>query len=226
MTIRRLVRFAALIAAASVAVVAAAPDAEAQRRGKLPSYAQVKSKFVPMVFFVAKGEPNACGPGCDTWISAEGDFDEGAGKRFQAFLETVGDRDLPIYFRSRGGLLGQAVLIGDRLYVRRMTASVGRTSPIECGQNNKRECDRIKAAPDEKRSRLRTDAMCASACVYAVLGGVRRHIPAKASLRSCAAKFRQRFTGTASSILRSRGPLHRPGGRDARSDEADHERAT
>ena len=29
----------------------------------------------PMIFFVAKGEPNACGPGCSEWIAAEGTFD-------------------------------------------------------------------------------------------------------------------------------------------------------
>lgn len=187
MTISWLARFVAAVAGILVLLFAMAPEAEAQRRrAKQPTYAQIKSKFVPMVFFLAKGEPNACGPGCDTWISAEGDFDEAAEKRFRAFLDNIdnaGNRSLPIYFQSRGGLLGQAVLIGDQLYNRRMTASVGRTSRMDCRHRNRRECDRIKSAPDEVRSRLRTNALCASACVYAVIGGVRRSIAANASVR-------------------------------------------
>ena len=34
----------------------------------------------PMIFFVAKGEPNACGPGCSEWIAAEGMFDGPRGR--------------------------------------------------------------------------------------------------------------------------------------------------
>ena len=31
-----------------------------------------------MVFYVAKGEPGACGPGCQEWIAAEGFIDPNA----------------------------------------------------------------------------------------------------------------------------------------------------
>jgi hypothetical protein len=32
----------------------------------------------PMAFYVAKGAPDACGSGCDTWIAVEGHIDVGA----------------------------------------------------------------------------------------------------------------------------------------------------
>jgi len=52
-----------------------------------------------MIFFVAKGEPNACGPGCNEWIAAEGDFDGPAvEQRFRQILGSLKGRDLPIFF--------------------------------------------------------------------------------------------------------------------------------
>src|SRR5438105_4523743 len=54
----------------------------------------------PIMFFIAKGEPDACGPGCDTWIGAFGMFDEGAPQRLRAVLAKAGKRKLPIYFFS------------------------------------------------------------------------------------------------------------------------------
>jgi hypothetical protein len=182
MTTRWPARFVALMAAVSAILLATAPDADAARRARSLTYAEIKSKFVPMAFFIAKGEPNACGPGCDTWISAEGDFDDEAANRFRRFLREIGARDLPIIFNSRGGLLGQAILIGDNLYARRMTASVGRTSPVDCRRKSKAACDRLKDSGRELRSQLQTNGLCASACVYAVIGGVRRQIPARASV--------------------------------------------
>src|SRR4029079_3683295 len=40
----------------------------------------------PMIFFVAKGGPNACGPGCSQWIAAQGNFDEKSEDRFRTLL--------------------------------------------------------------------------------------------------------------------------------------------
>src|SRR4051812_42413082 len=50
----------------------------------------------PMVFFVAKGPENACGPGCNEWIAALGTFNEGTAERFRAFMGKL-DRNLPIF---------------------------------------------------------------------------------------------------------------------------------
>ena len=58
-----------------------------------------------MIFFVAKGEPNACGPGCSEWIAAEGTIDSGAPKRLRAFLKGLGKRKLPMFLHSPGGLV-------------------------------------------------------------------------------------------------------------------------
>src|SRR5262245_46356651 len=52
----------------------------------------------PMVFYLAKGEPDACGPGCSEWIAAEGEIDAGALQRLRAILAHPGKRKLPIFF--------------------------------------------------------------------------------------------------------------------------------
>src|SRR5262249_52939927 len=86
----------------------------------------------PMIFVVATGEPNACGRGCAEWIAAQGRFEKGAAHRFREFLAVSAKRDLPIFFNSDGGLLGEAVQIGSILRENRMTASVARTVVEGC----------------------------------------------------------------------------------------------
>ena len=66
----------------------------------------------PMVFYVVRGAPDACGRGCDSWIAAEGQIDAAAALRFRKFLARVRDRNLPIYFSSPGGNLDQALAMG------------------------------------------------------------------------------------------------------------------
>src|SRR5689334_21080576 len=41
----------------------------------------------PMAFFLARGEPGACGEGCAEWIAADGTIDRAAGQRLRALLE-------------------------------------------------------------------------------------------------------------------------------------------
>ena len=57
----------------------------------------------PLIFFVAKGPANACGPGCSEWIAAEGRFNSDAPQRLRDFLATLSRRDLPLFFNSAGG---------------------------------------------------------------------------------------------------------------------------
>src|SRR5262245_61983836 len=83
----------------------------------------------PMIFVVAHGPPNACGPGCSDWIAAEGMFDTDVVPRFRSFLATLNGRNLPIIFDSLGGIIGQARALGRILRERRMTASIGETYP-------------------------------------------------------------------------------------------------
>jgi hypothetical protein len=138
-----------------------------------------------MVFFVAKGAPNSCGPNCSKWIAAEGHFDEDVASRFQAFVSKAGNSSLPVYFNSEGGVLGQARLIGRILRQYKMTATIGKTVPDGChnGDTEAPACRQIMRASPVINARLLTGtARCYSACFYAFVGAAVRHVPAGAEL--------------------------------------------
>ena len=139
----------------------------------------------PMVFYVVKGAPDACGRGCGSWIAAEGQIDSGAAPRFRKFLRQVKDRNLPIYFSSPGGNLDQALAIGAMLRERPVVARVARTVVSECGYEAQdgAACLKLKQSGRELHGGLWTrNAMCNSACPYLILGATTREIAPDAVL--------------------------------------------
>ena len=138
-----------------------------------------KVRNEPMIFMIATGEPNACGQGCTEWIGAEGEFDDGAAQRFREFMTNLENRNLPIFFNSDGGLVGEAVQIGLILRENRMTAGVARTVPDGCnlGSPPTEACRRLMGSKRTHRGKLYFGgARCASACVYAMVGASTRHV--------------------------------------------------
>src|SRR5262245_65867612 len=87
----------------TLAVPAAAQSSGAGGPAKEGKKASAASQ-TPMLFYLAKGEPDSCGPGCNEWIAAEGRFDESSAQRLRALLSRIGQRKLPIFFHSTGGL--------------------------------------------------------------------------------------------------------------------------
>ena len=72
-----------------------------------PEPAKVRLEDIPeIVFYVAKGDADACGHGCDQWIAADGKIDGGAPQHLRASLAKIGKRRLPIFFHSPGGMVG------------------------------------------------------------------------------------------------------------------------
>ena len=139
----------------------------------------------PMALYLAKGQPDACGPGCSEWIAAEGIFDRGAAARFRAFLQRHGQRKLPVYLNSPGGALSNALAMGRLMRQRGMTAGVGRTIPQGCDPLREREpaCEASKRSGRQLDAELRSArAVCGSACVYALVGAKLRLVPAGARL--------------------------------------------
>jgi hypothetical protein len=109
----------------------------------------------PMIFYLAKGDADACGAGCSEWIAAEGHFDPAAAQRFNSFLARLRGRKLPIFFHSPGGLAAQAFEIGRVLQKRQMTAGVSRTIPAGCIGANEETCRRLKHSGQTFGARMR-----------------------------------------------------------------------
>jgi hypothetical protein len=146
---------------------------------------QPAQTWPPIVFYVAKGEPNACGRGCSEWIAAEGRIVDESPQRLRDLLKRLGKRKLPIFFHSPGGSVAGGVRIGRLMRERRMTAGVGRTIPSGCDplQEHEAACDALKRSGRELLSELRTArTLCNSACVYALIGAAVREVGAGARI--------------------------------------------
>jgi hypothetical protein len=175
-----------LLAATLAAAVGATAPAQAQFD---PPAAKPTSLLKrPMIFYLAKGEPDACGPGCDEWIAAEGEIDLGAPQRLRQFLARQGQKRLPIYFHSTGGLAGHSMEIGRLLRERQMTAGVALTVPLDCARLDAAACSALKQSGQPLAAELWSAGTCYSGCVYAVIGGKVRHVPPGARLGVHAAK--------------------------------------
>ena len=166
----------------------------------------------PIVFFVAKGDANACGPGCSEWIAAEGTIDMGADARLRALLKKLGARKLPIYFESPGGAIPAGLAIGRIMRQHGLTAGVGRTVPVGCDPKTVygAACDKIKRSGRELLADLDTsDAICNSACVFSLVGAVVRDVGpgAKLGIHSASVTFSLRRVDAKGHVVAST-PTH------------------
>jgi hypothetical protein len=162
----------------------------AAAQGKAPTTAAPKSQpqpvssiqREPMVFYLAKGEGDACGPGCSEWIAAEGAVDIGAPQRLRTLLSRLGKRKLPIFFHSPGGLAAHAMDMGRLLRERQMTAGVSKTNPAGCIGASDESCRTLKRSGQTLDAELSNVAGCNSACVLVLIGAKARQVPPGAQL--------------------------------------------
>jgi hypothetical protein len=165
----------------STVLFAEKEEAEAKRLARIIEGQQRQ----PLILFVAKGAPNACGTGCSEWIAAEGKIDKDSGQRVKEFLASLPRRDLPIFFNSTGGMTRAAMQIGATLRENRMSVGLGRTIPEGCDRATRvsDSCRRLMQSKPQHAARLVVDgAQCASACVLAIAGGSFRRIGRGAQL--------------------------------------------
>jgi hypothetical protein len=194
--------------AVGLALLLTSHDATArplERSGRNQPQIQALNESPHMSFRIARGEPDACGPGCREWIAAEGLFDPRAHPRLEAFLKSISGRDLPIFFHSPGGIAAQAMAIGHLMRRRGMTAGVGKTVMRGCPSDDRiGGTNTVESTPAKPECRvpnavyaLSSFGQCNSACVYALMGGKVRQVPPGASLGVHSAKaVRIRADGT------------------------------
>jgi hypothetical protein len=139
-----------------------------------------KAGFAPkLLIYLARGQPNSCGSGCERWIAIEGKLDGEAAVRVRRFLAGVKDTRIPIYLYSPGGSVEQSYVIGRLLRSRKAIARIGRTLVTGCtaGSQIDSACLKIKTAGGEVQADLKTyHAMCNSACGYLFLGATTREV--------------------------------------------------
>jgi hypothetical protein len=172
--------------AAVLLLAACLPAAAAPAKEKRPP-PTISALKAPMVFYLAQGEPNSCGLGCDQWIAAEGAITYGTAERMRVFLKRYAGKR-PIYFNSPGGITTESVAMGRVMRELGMTARVARTVVEGC-EVDPWGCLRRKGTGQEQAARVTSAfAQCNSACVYAIVGARLREIAPEAHLGVHASK--------------------------------------
>ncbi len=121
----------------------------------------------PMRFVRIVSADPACAPNCPEWLSAEGRIWPGAAAALAQAVESLGGRRLPILIHSPGGSVADAIAMGELIRVRGLAVAVARTLITNCP-------DRAPRCPRGPGRAMTGGAMCASACVLVLAGGVER----------------------------------------------------
>lgn len=116
-------------------------------------------------FYLAHGEADACGRGCNEWIVAEGKIDLDAVMRLRTLLLKLGGRRPPLYVHSPGGSVSGSIALGRLIREQRLTVSVAHTVAVGCdrerlsrgslqGEETFRAGGRCRVRPDGRHVQL------------------------------------------------------------------------
>jgi hypothetical protein len=171
------------VLAVLVCAVAGAADVAAQT---LPEPAKASpdgtgvAAMADIEFYLARGETDACGRGCNEWIAAEGKIDVGAAQRLRGLLTKLGRRRPPLYFHSPGGSMVGSIELGRLIREQKLVVSIAHTIPLGCDRDKQLE----KSCEAQKRSGQAIEAefdpnitMCNSGCVWIIAGAAVRLVP-------------------------------------------------
>jgi hypothetical protein len=149
-----------------------APAASAQER---PAVGGIGSPPDAMIFYLAHGAPDACGPGCSDWIAAEGTVQWDSHKRLFNIFERHAGR-IHVWGASN---LNVATTLGRILRERGIDTTAGTTEVDACKGKSEAECFALKRPGGPLEARIKPpDAPCDLTCVLMLAGGVHRGLPA------------------------------------------------
>jgi hypothetical protein len=115
---------------------------------------------------VREGPQESCGKACRTWVSAAGRITPDTARDFQTFARGRELRGAVVVIDSNGGTVTSGLDLGRAFRRLDMTVMVGKTT--------------LLPGDGEPRATLSPRGTCASMCAFALLGGVRRNVPAEA----------------------------------------------
>jgi hypothetical protein len=132
-----------------------------------------------MIFYVAHGASDTCGPGCSDWIAAEGTVQWDSHKRLIAILDRQGGRRLPVVIHARGeSNLNVAASLGRIMRDRGIDATVGTTDVDACHDKPEADCFALKRPGGPLDAKLDVSNLrCDIACMLMLAGGVHRSVP-------------------------------------------------
>ena len=158
-----------------------------------------------MIFYVAHGAPDACGPGCADWIAAEGTIQFDTFKRLIAILDRQSGRKLPVIIDvHRESKLNVAASLGRILRDRGLNTSVGRTIVAACRDKSQADCVALKRSGGALEARIDVSGFeCNNGCVLMLVGGVHRSLPQNVSVVLVGTEIRNRLAPNVSAEHRA-----------------------
>jgi hypothetical protein len=114
--------------------------------------------------WVREASETGCGRRCRAWVAASGRITEATPADFESFATGMDLRGATVVLHSPGGMVDAGLALGRAFRRLGMVTMVGRTV----------------AAVEPGRATLSGRGTCASMCAFALLGGVRRHVPDEA----------------------------------------------
>lgn len=149
-----------------------------------PPVGGVNSLAGAMIFYQARGQDGACGPGCSAWIAAEGVVEWDTYKRLFAFMERFGERKAPVVLNVWGnGDLGVATALGKIIREHGLDVRVGTTIAADCAKATEADCFARKRSGEPLDAKIDTGVVeCDVVCVLILAGGVHRTLPPGANV--------------------------------------------
>jgi hypothetical protein len=157
-----------------------------------------------MIFYVAHGAADACGPGCSDWIAAEGVVEWDTLKRLIAILDRLAPRKLPVVIHNWGASdFKVSTSLGRFLRGRGIDTTEGTTEIEACDGKSEADCFALKrqGGPLEARINL-SDPRCDLPCVLILAGGVHRSLPPGTRMRLTGSFIRNRLAPNVSDEAR------------------------
>jgi len=185
-------------------LAASAASAQAPR----PAVGGIGSPPDAMIFYVAHGAADACGPGCSDWIAAEGTVQWDTHKRLFNILDRNAGRKLPVIIHVWGeSNLNVAITLGRILRDRGIDTTVGTTEVAACSGKSEADCFALKRPGGPIEASIKwPDARCDFTCVLMLAGGVHRSLPAGTRVVLTGMFLRNRMAPTVSQEARDTLP--------------------
>ncbi len=117
---------------------------------------------------------SVCKQDCPEWISAEGRITSDTPAQMRKILKKIGNRKLPIVFRSEGGDVNAAYVMGRMIRKAGLETAVGGTRLEGCPPEDLRCAAAIGRNGAAAGSTYSYGAYCVSACPLALAGGTTR----------------------------------------------------
>ena len=129
------------------------------------------NRSLPMRFQVwQEASSERCGDNCRVWISAAGSITADTPRVFEKFAHSHNIRGGTLVLDSDGGEVLASITLGHAIRKLAMTTSVGRTVE-DFGDDD-----------DHLAGKISPEASCGSMCVFVLIAGNRRFVPAEAQV--------------------------------------------